>query len=152
VYCIKACFLLLILVSSTHQQLPVPGARTGAISWIDKNGDLWLFGGEGFGSSEVQTGRLLKKLKAIGVNTILIGLLNDLWKYEQSINQWIWVSGNNMVNQQGIYGSKGIPSQFNMPGARSNSISWVDFSGTLWLFGGLGYDSQTFGNYIKRQS
>ena len=26
----------------------VPGARRGAVSWIDSSGDLWLFGGEGF--------------------------------------------------------------------------------------------------------
>jgi hypothetical protein len=27
----------------------VPGARRGAISWRDNNGNLWMFGGEGYG-------------------------------------------------------------------------------------------------------
>jgi len=29
----------------------VPGARYGAVSWADKNGNLWLFGGDGFDST-----------------------------------------------------------------------------------------------------
>jgi N-acetylneuraminic acid mutarotase len=40
-----------------------PGARQAASSWIDSAGNLWLFGGAGFGS----TGN---------------GYLNDLWQFE----------------------------------------------------------------------
>ena len=29
----------------------VPGARTGSISWKDSSGNLWLFGGYGYGST-----------------------------------------------------------------------------------------------------
>ena len=28
----------------------VPGARYGAVSWVDSNDDLWLFGGVGYDS------------------------------------------------------------------------------------------------------
>ena len=28
----------------------VPGARYGAVSWVDSKNDLWLFGGYGFDS------------------------------------------------------------------------------------------------------
>jgi hypothetical protein len=41
----------------------VPGARNGAISWKDAQGDLWLFGGYGY--------------YATGQG----GYLNDLWRY-----------------------------------------------------------------------
>ena len=42
----------------------VPGARSGAVSWTDASGNLWLFGGGGYDS------------------TGTAGWLNDLWKYE----------------------------------------------------------------------
>ena len=42
----------------------VPGARWGAVSWIDGSGNLWLFGGYG------------------GAVSGLCSYLNDLWRYE----------------------------------------------------------------------
>jgi N-acetylneuraminic acid mutarotase len=95
-----------------------PGARSNSISWIDNSGDLWLFGGRGYGSSSG------------------LGYLNDLWKYDPTTNQWEWVSGSNSTNAAGVYGTKGQADASNQPGARSNSISWIDNSGNLWLFGG----------------
>jgi len=67
--------------------------------------------------------------------------LNDLWSYEPFNDQWTWKSGSNLISQPGTYGTRGVPSTSNMPGARSDSISWIDSSGTFWLFGGSGYDS-----------
>ena len=67
------------------------------------------------------------------------GSLNDLWKY--SNNEWTWISGNNTINAPGIYGTKGIPSPSNYPGARRFPVGGIDSSGSFWLFGGLGYDS-----------
>ena len=69
----------------------------------------------------------------------LKGYLNDLWKY--SNNQWTWVSGNNSVNAAGVYGTQGVASASNYPGARYGAVSWIDSSGSLWLFGGYGYDA-----------
>ena len=65
--------------------------------------------------------------------------MNDLWKY--SNGEWTWISGNNTVNTPGIYGTKGISSSSNYPGARYSQVGGVDSSGSFWLFGGLGYDS-----------
>jgi hypothetical protein len=45
----------------------------------------------------------------------------------------------------GSYGTKGAASSANVPGGRTNAISWTDSRGSFWLFGGLGYDST--GNY-----
>lgn len=51
-----------------------------------------------------------------------------------------WVSGSNAGKQHGVYGTKGSPASGNVPGARSNSVSWTDGHGNLWFFGGYGYD------------
>ena len=99
----------------------VPGARMGPVSWIDASGNPWLFGGQGFDSAGSS------------------GFLNDLWKY--SGGEWTWMSGANVINQAGTYGTQGTPAPGNVPGSRLFSLSWTDAAGDLWLFGGLGYDS-----------
>lgn len=100
-----------------------PGARYGAVSWVDITGNLWLFGGTGYDSAGN------------------VGLLNDLWKY--SGGQWTWVGGSNVVNQPGTYGTLGAPASANFPGARTNAVGLTDASGNFWLFGGSGCDSTT---------
>jgi N-acetylneuraminic acid mutarotase len=101
----------------------VPGARRGAVSWVDSSDNLWLFGGYGYGSAGNY------------------GPLNDLWKYDPAILEWTWVSGSSSANQLGIYGTKGAADPLNVPGARQWAAAWLDPSGQLWLFGGEGYDS-----------
>jgi hypothetical protein len=34
------------------------------------------------------------------------GLLNDPWKFDGE--EWVWVSGSNQKDQNGIYGEKGV--------------------------------------------
>jgi N-acetylneuraminic acid mutarotase len=98
----------------------VPGARQAASSWIDSSGNLWLFGGAGYGAA---------------VN----GNLNDLWKYSPSTALWTWVSGDNGDNTAGTYGTQGAVAASTGPGARQAANAWIDSSGHLWLFGGAGY-------------
>ncbi len=71
-----------------------------SISWTDSHGNLWLFGGYGYGS------------------TTSSGYLNDLWRYDPATNQWTWMSGANTIDQVGVYGTKGVPAAANVPGAR----------------------------------
>ncbi len=97
-----------------------PGGRSSSASWIDSNGNLWLFGGMGNGAGSG------------------LGSLNDLWKYTPSTNEWTWVSGGNTVYQPGNYGTLGVSSPSNIPGTRYSCATWSDASGNLWLFGGLG--------------
>jgi N-acetylneuraminic acid mutarotase len=96
----------------------VPAARNGGVSWVDTKGNLWLFGGAGF---------------------------NDLWEFNPSTSEWVWVSGNPVApaagGQPGIYGELQTPAANDVPGSRFAAVSWTDSSGNLWLFGGLGYDS-----------
>jgi N-acetylneuraminic acid mutarotase len=99
----------------------VPGARGEAVSWTDSDGNLWLFGGEG----------------GEGVG----GFLNDLWEFSPTTKEWTWVRGSSTGNASGVYGTQGVPSTSNVPGARWSPVSWTDSSGNLWLFGGQGLDS-----------
>ena len=100
-----------------------PGSRLGAVSWTDSSGNLWLFGGLGF---------------ALTGNAASEGSLNDLWEFNPQANTWTWVSGSNAIDANGIYGTLGVPSTGNVPGAREGSVAWTDKSGNLWLFGGEG--------------
>jgi N-acetylneuraminic acid mutarotase len=100
-----------------------PGARYSISSWIDSSGNLWLFGGNGYDS----TGTL--------------GKLNDLWEYSPSSGQWTWVSGEDAANVGGAFDTLGTAAAGNLPGARQAASSWIDSSGNLWLFGGVGYDA-----------
>ena len=101
----------------------IPGARQLSIAFKDNAGDLWMFGGWGY----------------IGPP---FGRMNDLWRYKTSTNQWTWMAGANSVNQAGTYGTMGVGSTTNIPGARRMSIAWSDNTGKFWLFGGTGYDKR----------
>lgn len=112
----------------------MPGARAYSVRWIDGNGNVWLFGGNGInGESNAN-------------------LLNDLWEYSPSNGWWSWHGGASISNDTtGIYGTEGMPASTNVPGGRENAVNWIDLSGNLWLFGGRGQDS-TMGssaNYLN---
>ena len=102
----------------------IPGARQNAVRWVDKAGNLWLFGGYGYGSNGDPN------------------VLNDLWEYS---GNWAWMSGSNGGAQPGIYGTQGTAALSNVPGARWGAVSWTDAAGNLWLFGGYGYGSSVSG-------
>jgi hypothetical protein len=92
----------------------VPGARNETCSaWTDSLNNLWLFGGQNANGS-----------------------FNDLWKYSIPSNEWTWMSGSNLNNVAGVYGTKGIPAPANCPGARNTYSKWKDQSGNFWLMGG----------------
>ncbi len=114
-----------------------PGGRSGAIGWTDYSGNFWLFGGQGLDV------------------TSNLGLLNDLWEFNPSTNEWAWMGGSNTVPvtvppsifnaPNGVYGTLGTPAPGNTPGGRAFATSWTDSAGRLWLFGGEGVDrSQTY--------
>jgi N-acetylneuraminic acid mutarotase len=96
----------------------VPGARYKAAACADTHGSFWLFGGYGRDA----TGQASD--------------LNDLWKFDGA--SWTWVSGISTVSGAPTYGTKGVASAANVPGARSGAVAACDAAGNLWLFGGWG--------------
>jgi len=92
----------------------LPKSRTYAAMWTDDDGDLWLFGGV---------------VNPSNVN------LNDLWHYDMTTGQWLWVAGqatSNQLNQ----GTKGTTGGANYPGSRSGAATWRDNDGNFWMFSG----------------
>lgn len=61
---------------------------------------------------------------------------NDLWAFNPQNTEWSWISGSDTNNLSGIYGTKGLPAQTNLPPARSNECFWADKNGHLWVWGG----------------
>jgi N-acetylneuraminic acid mutarotase len=113
----------------------VPGGRLYSMSWVDTGGNLWLFGGLGFDADDN------------------LGDLNDLWEFNPSTKLWAWMGGSSTIGnvcgfednncgRPGVYGVLGTPAAGNIPGGRKSADAWTDSSGTFWLFGGLGFDSQ----------
>ncbi len=109
----------------------IPGARQVSASWRDSNGNVWLFGGWGYGADGI------------------LGQLNDVWSFNPSNDRWTWMGGSNTVGanggQPGVYGTLGTPASGNIPGSRGAASSFTDSGGNLWLFGGSGYDAN--GNF-----
>jgi hypothetical protein len=109
-----------------------PSGRSNAASWIDKSGNLWLFGGENYDPAQLEDG---------SYQIYNNGFLNDLWEYIPKTQEWTWAGGGSGENQSGVYGTLGVAAASNFPGARSGAASWSDGSGNFWLFGGEGYDA-----------
>lgn len=120
----------------------VPAGRSDAVSWIDSSGNLWLFGGFGWGN---------KSISSI--------YFNDLWEFTPSITTsaitgvWTWMSGTNPpfsdsdptctssaanCYQLGVYTPQGSTSL--VPGSRQDAVGWIDSNDNLWLFGGYYID------------
>lgn len=104
----------------------VPGARAASVSWSDSASALWMFGGYGNEISGGVSGS---------------GYLNDLWKYDPLAGLWTWEGGSNSGNSPGTYGTLGSPSSANIPGGRNYATSWVDATGSVWVFGGVGFSA-----------
>lgn len=91
-----------------------PGARRHPVIWDDNQGNIYLFGGVGPGEEH----------------------FNDLWKWNG--DQWTWLSGSNTTNQTANYGTIGVTSSSNVPGARYAAAAWTADNGDLFMFGGFG--------------
>jgi PKD repeat protein len=96
-----------------------PGARwLGFPKWVDTSGNIWLFGGYGYGANSN-------------------GSLADLWKYDIATNEWTFIKGYNTPGHLPTYGVQGIPNPNNQPGSRGETTcSWTDSQNHLWFYGG----------------
>ena len=105
-----------------------PGGLQQPLQWTDTQGNLWLFGGFEY--------RIIE-------NKTYFIYLNALWKFDVSTARWAWMGGTSSEdgNAPGVYGTLGQAAPGNTPGARSNSATWTDAGGRLWIFGGNGQDA-----------
>jgi len=115
-------------ISAVHGILGIPGAANHpgsrcetASTWTDSLNNLWLFGGNGYDDGG------------------LFGLMNDVMMYNISTNEWTWIKGQNIANQAGIYGSKGVSGSSNTPGSRMTHTKWKDQQNNFWIMGGQVY-------------
>lgn len=93
----------------------MPPGLYEACSWTDLAGNFWLFGGDDINGGDY----------------------NTMWKFDPIIKQWAWMHGPSMPAGAGVYGTQGVPSPNNIPGARSWGVStWTDLQGNFWLFWG----------------
>ena len=109
-----------------------PGARVGAVCWIDAANKLWLSGGS-------------------GTNSNWSPKFSDLWKYDPSTSEWTWMKGDNTTDNYGVYGTQGVAASANNPGGRLMSLCWIDNTGNFWVFGGYGFSSVGTGNATGTQ-
>ncbi|VDI72492.1 Hypothetical predicted protein [Mytilus galloprovincialis] len=104
-----------------------PGCRVKATGWVDTNGNLWMFGGDGSDST------------AESVTVFKPGrLLNDLWRYEFVFKMWSWMGGNKYGNTGGKYGES---SSERYPGSRTGFMSFNRNHNFHHIFGGMGHDT-----------
>ena len=67
-----------------------------------------------------------------------------MWIFNTTSGWWTWMSGSNTINQVGVYGTQGMASVNNQPGARYRHSMVIHLSGQLiFVFGGWGYDTAT---------
>ena len=70
--------------------------------------------------------------------------------------QWTWMSGSNVANQSGTYGTQGTAAAVNVPGARAGLYSWTErpeisgsSAGMVTTQRGQPDTSTTYGNTVR---
>ncbi|MDH4120966.1 MAG: Ig-like domain-containing protein [Deltaproteobacteria bacterium] len=96
-----------------------PPPLASAKTWVDATGNLWLFGGLDNAANDY----------------------HDMWKFDVTLGQWVWVNGDGLVGNAGVYGTLNTHATTNLPGPRDLTAGWVDNQGQFWLFGGFGNGS-----------
>jgi hypothetical protein len=108
-----------------------PGTRYGENTWTDANGNFWMFGGIGYDIN----GPTVNQTSGGGAEAVL----SDLWEWNGST--WSFVNGQASNGQCFAYPT--AVGQAGTPSARSDSLSWIDAAGNLWMFGGYVADNVT---------
>jgi hypothetical protein len=94
-----------------------PGTRyENRMVWTDIAGNFWTFGGN--------------------AGSAVTNYTNDLWMYCTATNLWTWISGDNIPNPPGNWGTLGVSSPLNKPDGRMGCVGWRANTGELYLFGG----------------
>lgn len=97
-------------------------------SWSDADGNFWMFGG-------IYPASLFSNV-----------LLNDVWMYCVSTNQWTWEAGDSTSSTVGNWGTIGVLSPSNKPYGRMGAAGWMDHNNTIYIFGG---SSDAWGSFYN---
>lgn len=95
-----------------------PGARYGACSWTDSDGNFWLFGGNLATSGKPRQ------------------FYNDLWKFNVRTQNWSWMNGSLEANTVGQQGQPGEFKDNFSPRSRRGATACSDGLLYAYLFGG----------------
>ncbi len=100
----------------------IPSSRLVYSKWKDCNDNLWLFGGYYY----VQ-------------NFANMYMLNDMWRYNISTNEWTWMGGTDIYNNLGNGSTTCVTSDTYAPPSRfENRACWTRGNGTHFeFFGGF---------------
>ncbi|HEY1056627.1 MAG TPA: kelch repeat-containing protein [Emticicia sp.] len=96
-----------------------PSPRQSAATWTDKQGNLYMFGGN--------TGMLDE-------------YLSDFWIFDIKKQNWTQLSNSKELNKKNQSTGKNKNNTNNLPAARAKAATWVDNKGDFWLFGGTTHD------------
>jgi N-acetylneuraminic acid mutarotase len=106
---------------SENTKTSSPGGRSGSCTWVDSDGNLWLFGGESQDGKNIIT-------------------YNDLWRFDQKKESWHRMAGADKPNQVLDSASIAKGSKKAQPSSRRDAIAWYDKGkNQLYLYGGVGY-------------
>ncbi|MGG7666649.1 kelch repeat-containing protein [Dyadobacter sp. BHUBP1] len=88
-----------------------PSPRTGANSWQDNSGNIFVSSGLGYDRHGSW------------------GLLDDLWKYNPANDTWQLLHGEGKALSEFVENTS-------TPSPRRNALTWIDREQSLWLMGG----------------
>jgi N-acetylneuraminic acid mutarotase len=97
-----------------------PGSRYSHSTLI-KNNTLYLMGGWAYDSISLKLYQ------------------NDIWQYSFELGQWRWISGNDVGNQPGVYGTKGTYSFDNVIGGRQGQRMTL-YNDNIYIYFGRALD------------
>jgi len=110
----------------------VPIPRMNTVLFTDKNGDLYIFGGD-----------VASYVYPNPDGSFSWGedsFANDVWKFSLATAKWSQVSGSTApdgLNQYDGAFQIGVPSVNNLPSARSWGSAWTTSDGMVYIFGGM---------------
>lgn len=111
-----------------------PPITQKAITWVDTNNNLWMFGG-----CYDYIGNTGPKMN-----------YNTLWKFNTLTNKWVWMKGKNpntiltsfLKNHPGYYGIKGVENSLSLPMSRNKGINWIQNNNLYLGYGNNYIDSE----------
>lgn len=92
----------------------IPGYRSRYVHWCDDYGNLWIYGGSGVGEEGTTEANLY-----------------DLWKFDVSLNLWIWMDG--LKNPQSWTADFFRAKDYNLPQRVSESSVTYKGNGKYYL-------------------